>query len=95
MKKIILIGIIIIIKIIIPPYQELNNIIIVDKIEINCNKIIKIKIKEIIPIKKDNTIKYEYKYYQKEGNNIKEILKQIEIEEKKKIYLNHHKITCN
>ena len=77
------------------PYKELNNIIIVDQIEITCNNKITIEIKEIIPIKEENTIQYKYKYYKNKGNNINENINKIEKEEKKTIYLNHHKLECN
>lgn len=94
MKKVFYIIGIILLELIIPPYKELNNILIVDKIEITCTNTVTIKIKEIVPVKKENTIEYQYKYYEKEGRNIKDILKEIEKEEKKTIYLNHNKIKC-
>ena len=57
MKKIIYILILISIFIV-PPYKELNNIKIIDAIGIDNNKIY---LREVIPNKNNNEIKYKYK----------------------------------
>ena len=73
----------------IPPYIELNNIAIIEEIGIKQNKNnYTLYLKEIIPIKEDNSIKYEYKYYESTSKNIKSCLKKINKSTKKTIYLN-------
>ena len=66
MKKILLITIIILELLIIdiPNYVELNNLAIIEEITIIKTKdTYKIELKEIIPLKKDQGINYNYKYY--------------------------------
>ena len=73
----------------IPPYIELNNIAIIEEIGIKQNKNnYTLYLKEIIPIKEDNSIKYEYKYYESTSKNIKSCLKKINKKTKKTIYIN-------
>ena len=73
----------------IPPYIELNNLAIIEEIWIIQNKEkYTLYLKEIIPIKEDNSIKYEYKYYESTNKNIKSCLKEINKHTKKTIYLN-------
>ena len=73
----------------IPPYIELNNIAIIEEIGIKQNKNnYTLYLKEIIPIKEDNSIKYEYKYYESTSKNIKACLRKINKSTKKTIYLN-------
>lgn len=73
----------------IPPYIELNNIAIIEEMGIKQNKNnYTLYLKEIIPIKEDNSIKYEYKYYESTSKNIKTCLKKINNKTKKTIYLN-------
>ena len=69
MKKILILIIIIIgtyLLLDIPKYIELNDLKIIDRITINCDNII---LREIIPVKDDNSIEYKYKYYNKINNN--------------------------
>lgn len=99
MKKFTLSIIIIILFLIffikIPKYRELNNLIIVDKIYITCNNNYTIYLREIIPIKEDNGITYEYKIYKGNNNNLSTALKNIK-RTNKNIYLNKVKnITTN
>ena len=90
MKKTINI-IIIIITIIIgykntPSYNELNNVKIIDKIIFNKNDI---TLREKYLTKKDNIVKYEYKYYHYKSKKLKEICKKKKnfyIEKAKYIY---------
>lgn len=90
MKKILLLIIIIIELIIIkiPPYVELNNLAIIEEIavikESNTYTLI---LKEIIPIKDDQGISYEYKYYKKSASSLKRAYKNIKTDTKKKLYL--------
>lgn len=90
MKKILMIMLIIVlgITIKIPEYEELNNLAIIETIGINYNnEIYTIYLKEIIPEKKEQGIKYEYEYYQGEGKSIKNAYAQILKKTKKKIHL--------
>ncbi|MBQ9019103.1 MAG: hypothetical protein IJ097_02165 [Bacilli bacterium] len=43
-----------------PKYRELNNLKIIDKLIIKCDKVI---LREIVPTRDDNGIEYEYKYH--------------------------------
>lgn len=73
----------------IPPYIELNNLAIIEEIGIKKNKEnYTLYLKEIIPIKEDNSIKYEYKHYESTNKNISSCLKDINKTTKKTIYLN-------
>ena len=94
---IILISIRLIIKI--PNYVELNNLAIIESIEIHCQyNSYKVKLKEIIPIKDDNGIEYEYKYYEEEGKNLKQIKKILINKNNKKLYfqkVKSIKTNCN
>lgn len=89
MKKILIIILLIpTLFIKIPEYVELNNLIIIDTIIIQEeNNHIKIYLKEIIPTKSNQGITYKYKYYQEEGNDIKNIISKIKKNTNKKIYL--------
>ena len=71
----------------IPKYIELNDLMIIKSIEINCeNKTINLK--EIIPTKEDNSIEYKYKTHKYNYNNINEINKIIN---NKKFYIKYSK----
>lgn len=71
----------------IPKYKELNNLIIVETIEVKCkNNGYSVELKEILPQKEDNSIKYEYKKYKDEGKNLKNVKKSIEKKTQKKFY---------
>ncbi len=65
----------------IPEYRELNDLVIVDSIGLDCEKNT-IYLKEIIPEKDDNGIEYKYKYYK--FNDIDKI-------KSNKFYLNNSK----
>lgn len=97
MKKIILIIIIIIelLLIKIPPYVELNNIAIIEEITIiKKEDAYHLTLKEIIPEKSEQTIKYKYKTYKSTGTSINNALKNIKT--KKKLYLKKAKsLTTN
>lgn len=71
----------------IPKYNELNNIIIIDQISINCdNK--EITLREINPLKEDNKITYKYKKYKIKTNNLKKINEILEKKYKKQFFYN-------
>ena len=78
MKKLFLLIIIILIgKLLIPKYNELNNITIIDKITITCNKNkYNIIMREKYITKDKNNLKYKYKYHKikkEKLNNINNI----------------------
>lgn len=76
MKKIFIIGLILISFLIIkiPKYVELNHIHIIKEIQIICNQgFYEVSLKEIIPIKKDNGVNYQYKTYLEQGTSIHKI----------------------
>ena len=78
----------------IPKYVELNHLILVDSIEIECsNNQYHVSFKEIIPKKEDNGIEYEYKTYTKSGDNLDNVIHQIE--EDKPFYYKRAKIDIN
>lgn len=76
MKKIIIIILVVLSLFIvkIPKYVELNNLIIIDEIEIDCRDEYNLKFREVIPKRDNNDITYKYKYYYGKGNNYKDIL---------------------
>lgn len=94
MKKYILILIIILelITIKIPSYVELNNLAIIEEIAIEekGNYYI-LTLKEIIPIKDDQGIDYEYKYYEKAAPTIEKAYNYLLKTTKKKLYLKRTK----
>lgn len=72
----------------IPEYKELNDLAIIDGIGVyydgdNYN----VYLREIIPIKSDQGIDYEYKYYDDKDDDIKKAYKKIVTNTKKKFYL--------
>jgi hypothetical protein len=72
----------------IPKYTELNHLIIIDGIGIEKeNDIYTIYLREIIPIKDNNSIKYEYKYYKEKDNDINKAINKINDKTNKKLYL--------
>lgn len=72
----------------IPEYVELNNLIIVEGIGVQCDsKNYKLYLKEIIPTKDDNGITYKYKLYDSDNfNSLEKAYKKIEEKSKKKIF---------
>ena len=62
----------------IPNYVELNNLVIVEGIGVECkNSKYSLYLKEIIPIKGDNGITYKYKYYESEAKSIEKAYNNI------------------
>lgn len=90
MKKIILIILLLIELLIIniPPYVELNNLAIIEEIgvikEHNQYTLI---LKEVIPIKDNQGIKYQYKYYQESSTTLINAYENLKEDTKKKLYL--------
>lgn len=76
MKKIIIITIILIGYFFIPKYNELNNIILIDKITIkHIDNKYNIVLREKYLTKEENNLKYKYKYYYDTIENINNINK--------------------
>ena len=72
----------------IPKYVELNDLAIIQGVGYSChdgNKILYLK--EIIPIKGDAGLEYQYEYYQEQGEKFNNLVQKIEEHTKKKIYL--------
>lgn len=84
----IIIGIIFLFIVKIPKYVELNGLIIVEGIGVECRDgRYKIHMKEIIPLKDDTGISYKYKVYSsEEENDLERAYKTIEDKTSKKIF---------
>lgn len=95
MKKIFIVIIILIGAFLfkIPEYVELNNLAIIESIGVDFNNDkYTIYLKEIIPKKDENGIKYEYKYYKSEDANISDAYYKLKDKTKKKLYYNDVKV---
>ena len=86
MRKIILVLSILLLSLLVPKYIELNDLIIVDKIEIIYSDKYYIRLREILPIRDNNGIKYTYNTYKFNFNNIDEMNKFFN--NKKRFYFN-------
>ena len=95
MKKYIILIIIILIELFaikIPNYVELNDLAIIEEIAIeHKSNNYTIILKEIIPIKADQGINYEYKYYEESASTIKKAYQKLTSRTKKKLYLHQAK----
>lgn len=95
MKKvgiiILLISIVVFPKI--SPYVELNNLAIIESIGVSYkDENYTIWLKEVIPIKDEQGINYEYEYYKGTGQSIDKAYKEIIFKTKKKLYLKRAKL---
>lgn len=89
MKKIIYFIIVFIISFLIkiPPYIELNNLAIIETLAIEeKDNSYTVYLKELIPIKNDQGIKYNYKYYEATSKSIDKAISKIKKEASKKLY---------
>ena len=76
----------------IPEYVELNNLAIIEAIGIDfTNDKYTVYLKEVIPKKDENGIKYEYKYYKSSDLNLEDVYKKLSDKTKKKLYYNDAK----
>lgn len=90
MKRAILFIVLIILSLFlhIPDYVELNDLAIIEGIGISYeNNHYTIYLKELIPVKDDQGIKYQYKYYYDNGDSVLDAYQKIALKAKKKIYL--------
>ena len=70
-------------------YVELNNLVIVEGIGLECiDNEYSIHLKEVIPIKDDSGIEYEYKYYNVKSDDIEKSYDLFDEKISKKIYYN-------
>lgn len=95
MKKvgiiILLISIVVFPKI--SPYVELNNLAIIESIGVSYkDENYTVWLKEVIPIKDEQGINYEYEYYKGTGQSIEKAYKEITLKTKKKLYLKRTKL---
>ena len=73
----------------IPEYVELNNLAIIEAIGVELsNDKYTIYLKEVIPKKDENGIKYEYKYYKSSDLNLEDAYEKLSDTTKKKLYYN-------
>ncbi len=88
MKKIITLIIILLgaLLIKIPPYVELNNLAIIEAIGVMHTDKYTIYLKEVIPTKDENGIKYEYKYYKSSSFSLEDAYDKLNRNIKKKLY---------
>ena len=90
MKKVIVILFAIVVGFLIkiPKYVELNNLAIIEGIGVSYNgDKYTIYLKEVIPVKNDQGIDYQYEYYKGYGNDIESAYKKLEEHTKKKLYI--------
>lgn len=70
-----------------PPYVELNNLAIIRGIGVSCKEEKNLYFQEIIPVKSDSGIRYQYDYYHGAGDNLEDAFQKLELKMKKKLYL--------
>ena len=72
----------------VPEYVELNDLAIIRGVGLSCQgEKVTLTLKEIIPIKGENGITYQYEYYQGESEDISGSYRKILDKTKKKLYL--------
>ena len=72
----------------IPNYVELNDLAIIQGLGYSCEGGQRtLYLKEIIPIKGDAGLEYQYEYYKRQGKSFSTLIRKIEDNTKKKIYL--------
>jgi len=79
-------------------YIELNHLSLAYSIEIHCSNQITISYQEINPVKKDNTIQYQYKEYKVFGPSISDAFIHLKRKVPKTIYfggLKHYRTNCD
>lgn len=89
-KKLIVFSILVIISLFlpIPNYVELNDLAIIYGVGVSCeNEEVNLYLKEVIPVKAEQGIEYQYHYYQSSGKDIELSYAKIDSKIKKKLYL--------
>lgn len=90
MKRIILLIILIGIAFLlpIPGYRELNDLAIIEGVGLDYYEgDYTVYLKEVIPVKSEQGISYEYQYYKAEGDSFDEAFNRLNKKTKKKLYL--------
>lgn len=90
MKKILIIILILIGAYLfkVPEYRELNDIAIIEGIAVDYDGYnYKLYLREVIPIKGDQGIDYEYKYYEGVSSSLEDSYEEVLSNTKKKLYL--------
>lgn len=70
-----------------PEYVELNDLAIIRGVGVSCQEEVSLYLQEIIPIKGDSGISYDYEYYQADGKKLENAYQKLEEKTKKKLYL--------
>lgn len=92
MKKIIVLVVLIIMFgfiIKIPEYHELNDLAIIQGVGVEYkNNSYTVYMKEVIPVRSDMGIDYEFKYYEGESSDLEKAIERVQDKTKKKLYYN-------
>ncbi len=92
MKKIIVLVVLIIMFgfiIKIPEYHELNDLAIIQGVGVEYkNHSYIVYMKEVIPVRSDMGIDYEFKYYEGESSDLEKAIERVQDKTKKKLYYN-------
>lgn len=92
MKKIIVLVVLIIMFgfiIKIPEYHELNDLAIIQGVGVeHKNHSYIVYMKEVIPVRSDMGIDYEFKYYEGESSDLEKAIERVQDKTKKKLYYN-------
>ena len=94
MRKIIIILSVLLFSLFVPKYVELNNLIIIDKIEIKYTNKYYVRLREILPIRDNNGINYTYNTYKYTFSDIDEMnkffynKKRFYLDKVKSLYIN-------
>ena len=70
-----------------PSYVELNDLAIIRGIGVSCGEEVNLYLQEIIPVKGDSGIDYQYDYYQGDGDKLDTAFSKISDKTRKKLYL--------
>lgn len=93
-KKLIIFSVFVIISLFlpIPSYVELNDLAIIYGVGVSCEQEeVNLYLKEVIPVKAEQGIEYQYHYYQSSGKDIQLSYEKLNSKIKKKLYLNKAK----
>lgn len=72
----------------IPEYVELNDLAIIEGIGLSCHEDgVTLYLKEVVPVKSDAGITYQYNYYQSDGKKLDNAYQKIQNKEDKKIFV--------
>ena len=72
-----------------PSYVELNNLAIIRGVGVSCSDSFSLYLQELIPVKEDNGITYQYHYYQEKNRVFSKAFHSLRENADKKLYLSH------